>query len=134
LADAANLEYAKRQTELALEHLRDQVQKDNSDLLQKLGWTKDDARQFLERWESMKRAAGSERANSAAKRRFENAIRNLGLQHRGVELKRGDVPLDQPDRQRSAARFAPPPDWQQQYEAFKRGVAGENRSEKGDGK
>jgi len=124
-ADSANLDYARRQTELALEHLRDQLAKEQPELLDKLGWTKDDARRFLDRWERMRRAAEQQGPQGEqAKRQFNEALKSLGL-GRGTELKHGGVETDRPETQRDAGRTAPPPDWADHLRAYTRGVAGE---------
>ncbi len=122
-ADEANLEYARRQTELALEHLRDQMAKDKPRLLDRLGWTKEDARRFLERWEGMKRAAAEKgEASDAARRQFKDALQSLGLRPRGTELQHGGV-REQPQDARDTRRVGPPPDWADQFRAYSRGIA-----------
>ena len=55
--DAANLEYARKQSELALRHLEDEAGKDKSELLDSLGWSKEDAKRFLDRWQQLRRDA-----------------------------------------------------------------------------
>lgn len=131
--DEANLNYARRQTELALEHLRDQLAKEKPHLLDRLGWTKDDARRFIERWEEMKRAAAEPGPRGeAARRQFDDALRSLGLRPRGSELRGGGVAKDRPAKLHYAGRFAPPPEWSEQFRAYTRGVAG--GEEKKDGK
>jgi len=128
LADEANLNYSRHQTELALEYLRDQLAKEKPELLEKLGWTKDDARRFLERWEQMRESAGEKGASGeSARKRFEDALRSLGLRPRGAELKHGGVEADKTQKQRDAGRFAPPPDWAEQFREYTKGVAGERR-------
>ena len=57
-ADEPKIDYARRQTELALEHLRHEASKEKSPLLDRLGWSKDDANRFLARWQEMSKAAG----------------------------------------------------------------------------
>ncbi|MBU4271160.1 MAG: hypothetical protein KKA28_04775 [Planctomycetes bacterium] len=127
-ADRANLDYAGRQTALALEHLRDQVAKEKPELLERLGWTKDDARRFLARWEEMRRSAEEKgAAGETARKRFDDALKSLGLRPRGTELKRGGVETEKSETQRDAARFAPPPDWADQFRAYTRGISGGDR-------
>jgi hypothetical protein len=127
-ADQANLEYARRQTTLALTHLREQLAKEKSALLDRLGWSPDDARRFLERWESMKRAADQQgMAGQDAKKRFDDALRSLGLRPRGTLLRHGGVADDLPQNLRDAGRFAPPPEWAEQFREYTRGVAGGQR-------
>lgn len=127
-ADRANLDYARRQTALALEHLRDQVAKEKPELLEQLGWTKDDARRFLARWEEMRRAAKEKgAAGKMAKKRFDDALKSLGLRPRGTELKHGGVETEKSGPPRDAGRFAPPPDWADQFRAYTRGISGGDR-------
>ena len=67
--EAANLEYARKQTDLVLEKLSEQMKrkKVDKDLLKKLGWSEDDLRKFVDRWQDRKKAA--ERTTSRATRR-----------------------------------------------------------------
>ncbi len=126
-ADAVNLDYARRQTELALEHLRDQLAKEKPRLLDQLGWTKNDARRFLDRWIEMKRAASEAGAKGeAARKQFNEALRSLGLRPRGVELRGGEA-TDQRGSLHDAGRHDPPPEWADQFHAYTRGVAGERQ-------
>ena len=53
-ADAANLEYARKATDLALQRLNDMEHNPDAALLEKLGWTKDDLAEFLRRWEALR--------------------------------------------------------------------------------
>ena len=127
-ADEANLEYARRQSELALEYLRDQLAKEKPAVLEQLGWTKDDARRFLDRWEAMRRAAVEKGpAGESARKQLEDALRSLGLRPRGTELRHGGLKAEQPQNLRDAGRFAPPPDWAEQLREYTRGVAGGQR-------
>ena len=45
--DKANLDYARKATEMALEHLRDQKQEPDPKLLKDLGWTKEELQEFV---------------------------------------------------------------------------------------
>ncbi len=129
--DEANLDYARRQTELALEHLRDQLAKEKPPLLDKLGWSKEDARRFLEKWDAMKRRADQSGPQAdAARKQFNDALRSLGLQPRGTELRHGGVAQDKRENLRDPRNFVPPPEWDDQMRAYTRGVAGADRKEK----
>ena len=65
--DAANLDFTRKQVDLALEHLKDQLAKEKPDLLKKLGWNRDDARRFMEAWR--KRVAGRPGVRSGGRSR-----------------------------------------------------------------
>src|SRR5262249_46809100 len=80
--DAANLDYARKQTDLVLDKLSDQLNKNKVDdhLLKELGWNRDDLRRFVERWQQRKEAAQkNDPAGDEAKRELDDALRSLGL-------------------------------------------------------
>jgi hypothetical protein len=127
-ADEANIEYSRQQTELALEHLRDQLAKEKPGLLERLGWTKEDARRFLERWEQMRQSAAEKGpAGEAARKQFSDALKSLGLRPRGTGLGPGGTPRDKPQNLHDAGRFPPPPDYAEQFREYTKGVAGGER-------
>jgi hypothetical protein len=128
-ADPANLAYAEKQTELALEHLRDQLAKEKHGLLDRLGWTKEDAKQFLDRWEGMRREAKQQGPKGEeARKRLNETLQSLGLRPRGTTIGRGAVPADQQQNLRDAGRFAAPPEWAEQYRDYTRGIADPKQS------
>jgi hypothetical protein len=131
-ADEANLEYARRQTTLALEHLHDQLAKEKPPLLERLGWTKDDARQFLARWQEMQRAAAEKgELGDSARKQLKEALKSLGLRPRGTELRGGGTKPEEPQNLRTPGRFPPPPDVAELLRAYTRGVAnGDRRDQK----
>ena len=53
--DEANLDYAKKQTDLIIDKLDEQMKKKQLDeeLLEKLGWSKDEMRRFVDRWKNL---------------------------------------------------------------------------------
>ncbi len=127
-AEAANLEFARKQTQLALEHLKDQANQPNSDLLEQLGWSETEARRFIEQWEQLQQRAGrNDPAGREAQRSLNQALRSLGLRPRGTELRRGATPTERIDRIRDAGRFRPPSDWAEQFEAYTRSIAEDER-------
>ncbi len=126
-ADQTNLDYTRKQTELALEYLRDQLAKEKPHVLKRLGWTKDDAARFLKRWQEMQRAAAQQGAEgAAARRRLDDALRSLGLRPHGTQIGRGGTAADQQQNLRSAGRYAPPHAWAEQLREYLRGVGGDH--------
>jgi hypothetical protein len=121
--DEANLEYARKATDLALEHLKDQLAKDQPDqeLLDKLKWSKEDLQRFVDHWERMKRqAAQPGPAGNEAKQKLDDSLRGLGLQPRGTQLERNTTISDNQRNFRSSRRTAPPPEYAEQVKAYKR--------------
>ncbi len=126
-ADKANLDYAKEATDLGLEHLRDQMKQPDSELLKRLGWTPEEARQFIERWEQMNRGAEQEGpGGDQARRARDDALRGLGLRPRGTELRGGNMGTNHVEK-REATRHKPPGAWNEWMKAYTHGVAGEGR-------
>lgn len=125
--DPYNREFAEKQTTLALEYLKDQLAKEKPDpkLLEQLGWSRQDLEKFVNRWETMRRAAAEPGpSGEAAQRRFDEALKSLGLRPRGTVLRGGSTSRDQMRNLKEAGRFDPPPEWSEMLRAYNRGVAG----------
>ena len=106
----ANLEYTEKVTDLVLENLKDQLEKDQVDrkLLDKLGWTREDMERFVRRWEQMKR--GARQANPRqrdAREELNDALRSLGL--RKDRIFRKSRPLDDRIRRLHESHRSKPP-------------------------
>ena len=121
--DPANLEYAKKATDLVLEKLKNQMAKGSVDqeLLDKLGWSKQDMENFLHRWEKMKAdAVLPGREGEKGKQQLDEAVRSLGL--RKDNTTSGPSNRDDALRGlRDAPRTAPPPEYQDQFRKFNQG-------------
>ena len=91
-------------------------------MLDRLGWTADEARAFLDRWQKMRQFAGS--ADPVERGEFERAVRSLGLRPDGVKSSR-DVPSDARGGQAEGRRSRPPADYQEQFKAYTQGTSGE---------
>lgn len=115
-----NLDYARRATEMVLEHLDNQKDDPDPALLKKLGWTKEDLQKFLKRWQSLRRASDSENG----KKEWNEAVRSLGLRPEGTAVRRGGQQGDEVRGLRdSGERFNPPPGQLQKYNAYRRSVS-----------
>lgn len=130
VAEKANLDYARKATDLALRHLKDELKKDKPDpeLLKQLGWSKTDLENFVKRWEQMRsqsQAAGEKGA--AARRELDDALRSLGLRPRGTSIKGNAARSDKQSGYRESRRTAPPPEYEEQYKAYTEGTAKGNR-------
>jgi len=119
--DAANLEYAKKATDMVLDELKHQDSPDQ-ELLDELGWSKDDFARFMQRWNQMKRAANSE--DAAAKQDLNDALRSLGLSQ-GEDTTRRVQPRDAAAAGGSSdtQRGSPPPSFMEQYRAYLKGAS-----------
>jgi hypothetical protein len=115
-----DLAHARNAADLALEHLRDAVKGGDRDVLDALGWTPEQARAFLDRWEAMRRQADT--GDATAKGRFERTLQSLGLRPDGVRSSR-DVPADAKGGQAEGRRSRPPADYRDQFRAFLQGTS-----------
>lgn len=76
-ADEANLEYTKKATDLALDYLEGQQDDPDPELLERLNWSEEELREFVQRWRELKSRA--ETGSEEDKRQLEQELRSLGL-------------------------------------------------------
>lgn len=116
--DEANLEYARKATDLVLEALKDQQAKPKDELLDKLGWTPEELRAFVERWQKMKQAA---RDGGSEERRLNDTLRGLGLRPPTNRLRSGSSADRGEGGLRESGALSPPPaSYRDQFDAFRR--------------
>lgn len=124
--DAANLEFTKKQVDLALEHLKEQMAKEKPELLDRLGWTKEETQKFLENMKKLQDSAqqpGSE--GEAGKKAYNEFLKNLDLHPHGTQIRRGQTPTDDLQKVRGSDEMEPPGDWANLYRAYSRSTAGQ---------
>lgn len=121
-ADQANRDYADQQSSLALEHLADQLRQGDNELLSRLGWTPDEAQQFVARWRQLRETGAAPTASVAQQEELSEALKSLGLRPRRMQTNvRGTS--DRVQGQREGSRFIPPPEWEDFIHAYRKGVA-----------
>lgn len=124
-----NPEYARRSTDLVLDALKNQRETPDPELLDELGWTADQYRRFIDRWEQARRLADS--GDAAAQRDFEESLRSLGLrppqtnQTRKLESRSDDLGT----LRDAGSRVPPPPQFREAFEAFRRTVNQPSRNQ-----
>jgi len=95
--EEANLEFKKQATELVLKRLQDGLERGDIDpeLLEKLGWSEDQMRQFTERLNKhLKEAKSTEETPESLARRqqFEEMLKNLDINKKGTTRKGDNAP------------------------------------------
>jgi hypothetical protein len=119
--DKANVEFAQKQVDLALNHLKDELAKEKPELLDQLGWSKETAQRFLESWRKQTAAARLPgRQGDAARKSLDEALRGLGLRPHGTQQKGGRTTTDQMQNLRDAGQSDPPGDWADMVRAYTR--------------
>jgi len=122
--DAANLEYARKQTDLVLQKLSEQLKKQKVDdqMLKDLGWSEAELRRFVERWQQRREAAERNDASAdAAKKELDDALRSLGLQR--DKLQQGAVQKDTMRDLQQGYRGPVPAEYKDRLRAYNEGVS-----------
>lgn len=125
-AEKANLEYARKATDLALAHLKDELAKERPDpeLLNRLGWTRGDLEKFVKRWEQLRGPARTAGENGeSGKRELDEALRSLGLRPRATSMQGNAGREDKSQGYKESRRTSPPPEYAEQYKAYTQGTA-----------
>ena len=127
--DAPNLEYAQKVTELALRFLKEQEDNPDRSLLDELGWSQDDLRKFVQRWERLRgRAAQGGESGGEARRELLERLDSLGLQSPTDVLRQG-LPASRDPRGGgldAGQRTQPPREYLEQFLEYQKGIATES--------
>jgi hypothetical protein len=127
-ADDPNLEYARQATDLALRYLKDQQDNPDRALLDDLGWSEEDLRKFIRRWERVKdQSQQADESGRQARQELLERLDSLGLQPPVDKLRKdsrrrrdpqgGNSETGQPTR--------PPREYLDQFRKYKKSIAAE---------
>ena len=126
-SEAANLEYNRRATELVLKRLQDELERGDVDpeLLEQLGWSKDEMQRFAERLGKHLQESKSleETPESIARRQqFEEMLKSLDLKKQGTK-RSGENSPQRDVNQIESRRANVPPQYRKAYEQFTKDLA-----------
>lgn len=123
----ANLDYTKRQTNLALRYLEEELSKKEPDpeLLNRLGWTKDELKDFVENWKKMAENAAEAKPGSKEDKEWKDHLRSLGTIRPGRSTKQESRSFIDPTMATGSRRAAPPVQWRSRVEAYNEGISKE---------
>jgi hypothetical protein len=129
--DDANLAYAREQTDLVLESLEDQLAKGQVDdeLLEDLGWSQDDLRNFVDRWKGLFDAAERDGDASDSQERLDAALRSLGPGARGNLQLQGSATADELRDLNDSYRARAPLEYADRVRAYLRGASAADQSD-----
>jgi hypothetical protein len=116
-----------------LEKLSEQLKRKKVDenLLKQLGWSEDDMRKFVDRWQSRKQAAEqNDAAGDAARKELDEALRSLGMRRGRLEQSR--VRDDELRDLREGFRGPVPLEYQERLKAYSQGVSRARQDEGND--
>ncbi|HUT11036.1 MAG TPA: hypothetical protein VMY42_11110 [Thermoguttaceae bacterium] len=122
--DDPNLEYARKQSELVLEYLKNLSDQQRSELLDRLRWTEDQERAFRDKLAQWNGDAEERGPRGDAAR---DALLSFGLRPGGTELRSDQMAPDRLEKLREGLRSPAPGKWSEWLRAYNRGVAGGGR-------
>ena len=96
--------------------------KDQQELLKNLGWTREEAEQFIQRQEERLRNLEKPDPKDEARREAEDALKSLGLRPDRTTRAGSGLTSDEKRGLSSGHRTAPPPEYAEQYKAFSQGI------------
>jgi hypothetical protein len=119
--DPADLDYANKATDLALEHLRDRMKSgDDQEILDKLKWTREDAQRFLANWEKIKRDATAN--PTTAEKRLNEELKSLGLRQGNANFTEGQATKDTQRNLSEGVKVATPAEFEDRQRAYRVGT------------
>jgi hypothetical protein len=122
-ADDANLEYARKQTELVLDYLEDQLDKGGVDpeLKEKFGWTDEQFREFVRRHSQLRQRAQLEgKEGDRARAEWDESLRSLGLRRPDPRTRTGTPTEEKTPGLSDFNRTRIPQEFQDEVDAFRR--------------
>mgnify|MGYP006969344248 CR=1 FL=1 len=122
-SDEANLDYARKQTDLVLDYLEDQLDQREVDqeLLDRLGWSREDMERFVRRWQQLKRDGAAR--DGEGQNQLDEALKSLGLRRPGSRVRTG-TPGENKARGLKRDNYGEPPSgYRDQFDAFLRGLS-----------
>lgn len=121
LEEKGNLDYAEKSTDLVLDYLRDQKDQPNQQLLDELNWSEEDLREFVDRWDKLKRESTS---SPQGKQRWNDALKSLGLNPTSSKMRQTRRSVDASGgNSESGGRSQPPAKYLRQFKAFRKSAA-----------
>lgn len=130
--DDPNLDYARQQTDLVLNRLEEQLAERQVDenLLDKLGWSEEELKQFVNRWKGLKQQAAAGDAEDQSQ--LADALRKLGLRRNRPQRFRAGGTADSLRDLNEAYRTRVPQKYRDQARAYVEGVSSGIESSGGD--
>jgi seryl-tRNA synthetase len=119
--DDPNLEFARRQTDLVLRYLEEELAKQNPDaeLLDQLGWSPQDAAEFVRRWKELKQSAEDPSPKGkTAQKQLNEILKSLGLKPKSNTIQGNRQHQDELRGMDPGRDVPPPPQWSEYFQAY----------------
>ncbi|MDO7678472.1 MAG: hypothetical protein MUQ48_07925, partial [Pirellulales bacterium] len=96
------------------------MEQGREDVLKQLGWTREQAQAFIDRWKKMKQMQSS--VDPREQEQFRQTLESLGLRPSSVRRSR-DQEKDAQGGQAEGRRSRPPSEYREQFKAYTQGTA-----------
>jgi len=119
--DDPNLEFARRQTDLVLRYLEEELAKQSPDaeLLDQLGWSPQDAAEFVRRWKELKQSAEEPSPKGkTAQKQLNEILKSLGLKPKSNTIQGNRQHQDELRGMDAGRDVPPPPQWSEYFQAY----------------
>lgn len=121
--DQVDLEASKKQVDMALRHIKDEMAKPKSELMDRIGWTPEQAKKFVENIEKLRDSA-NQPGNEGAAKSYNEFLKDLGLRPHGTRIDSSKAGRNDVSRVRDAGQLAPPAEWDEVSKQYSRTTAG----------
>jgi hypothetical protein len=119
--EAANLDYTRKATDMAIDYLEDQKHNPDPELLKKMNWSKNDLNKFVDKWKQLKTTAVE---GEKGKHQYDDTLRGLGLREQKSTRRNSGSDADGlRGLSESGHQTKPPSQYQDLFRAFKKGTA-----------
>ena len=117
-ADQARADFTRQNTQLALQTLEEALKRQDTTLLDQLGWSRAEAEAFLRQWKQIAAVAGeSTQEGEDAKK----SLKSLGLSAQNATTRR-TVPGQKARQLRQTSTIEAPAEWNEWFQAYRRSV------------
>ncbi|MDR2643595.1 MAG: hypothetical protein LBC74_12460 [Planctomycetaceae bacterium] len=126
-SEAARLEFTERNVNLALDYLRDQLDKEqpSEELLKELGWTEGQLREFYKKWRAMSEKANRNDIPTKSNEAWMNALKSFNIRPTANDskLKTNNTTFKDSTQKSQSTNLAPPKKLIQKFEQYTEGIA-----------
>ncbi|MDR2761143.1 MAG: hypothetical protein LBB88_00920 [Planctomycetaceae bacterium] len=125
-SDEARREFTEKNVNLALDYLQDQLDKENpnKELLNELGWTEKQLRDFHKKWKSMNENAKKNNEDTKSNEAWKNALKSFNIrpENNKTKLKANKSTTIDDIKKSQSTNLAPPKSFQQKFQQYTKGI------------
>ncbi len=121
-SDAVDPSDSNRQVDLVFKHLEEELAKEDSDLVDRLGGNREELKDFLNEFGQYFEEAKKAEPGSKQRQKWERLVDGLGIGSKSRKLSDRPARSDNQRGNRAGFRIPPPAEYQSQFEAYKKSL------------